>query len=48
MEAAGHAGVSGAGGALQAHYAPVEPLREVEPERKRLTFDENLRPKSAV
>ncbi|HFR4565426.1 TPA: phenylacetic acid degradation protein PaaY [Enterobacter sichuanensis] len=26
----------------------VEPLREVEPERKRLTFDENLRPKSAV
>ena len=26
----------------------VEPLREVEPGRKRLTFDENLRPKSAV
>ena len=26
----------------------VEPLREAEPDRKRLTFDENLRPKSAV
>ena len=26
----------------------VEPLREEEPGRKRLTFDENLRPKSAV
>ena len=26
----------------------VEPLREVESDRKRLTFDENLRPKSAV
>ncbi|EFX9651787.1 phenylacetic acid degradation protein PaaY, partial [Shigella dysenteriae] len=23
----------------------VEPLREVEPDRKRLVFDENLRPK---
>ncbi|HCN8527722.1 TPA: phenylacetic acid degradation protein PaaY, partial [Escherichia coli] len=23
----------------------VEPLREVEPNRKRLVFDENLRPK---
>jgi phenylacetic acid degradation protein len=26
----------------------VEPLRDVEPDRKRLAFDENLRPKSAV
>ena len=26
----------------------VEPLRDVEPDRKRLAFDENLKPKSAV
>jgi phenylacetic acid degradation protein len=25
----------------------VEPLKEVEPQRKRLEFDENLRPKSS-
>nr|BAE02698.1 PaaY [Klebsiella sp. PAMU-1.2] len=44
---AGNSGVSDAGGALQADAASGEPLKEAEPDRKRLVFDENLRPKSS-